>query len=63
MCEIGDYSSNGGGDKVGKPNKVVVFDDKIRKNCKKSIVKTRNQNSYYEITEGVFRSFDVCFVF
>ena len=29
MCKIGNDSSDGGSDKVGKPNKIVIFNNKI----------------------------------
>lgn len=38
MCYISDYGSDGGSDKIGKPDKIIVLNDEIRKNCKKDVV-------------------------
>lgn len=38
MCKIGYDSSNGGSDKIGEPDKVIVLDDEIGQDCKESVV-------------------------
>ena len=39
VCKIGDNSSNSGGNEVWKPDKIIVFNYKVRENGKKGIVK------------------------
>ena len=60
MSKIGNDSSNGGGDETRKPNKVVVFDDKVGENRKEGIIKASNADAYYEIAKGMLGGFDVC---
>ena len=60
MGKIGNDSSNGGGDETRKPNKVVVFDDKVGENRKEGIIKASDTNAYYEVTKGMLGGFDVC---
>ena len=59
VCEICDDSGNCCSDKIGKPNKIVVFDDEIGKKHKEGIIKTGDAYTHYEVTKGMFRSVDV----
>ena len=59
VCKIGDNSSNSGGNKVGKPDKIIVFNYKVGKNSKKGIVKYGDQNPYYKISASMFRGFNI----
>ena len=53
-------SSDGSSDKIGKPYKIVVFNDEIGKNCKKGIIKASNADTYYKVAESMLGSFDIC---
>ena len=66
VCYICNNGGNGGSDKIGKPYKIVVFDDKIGKNCKKDVVEQSNTNANNNITYGVSAGsyiFDGAFIF
>lgn len=60
VCYICNNGGNGGSDKIGKPYKIVVFDDKIGKNCEKGIIKDGDADAYYKVAESMFGSFDIC---
>lgn len=38
MCEISNNGGDGSGDKIGKPDEIVVLNDEVGKNGKKSVV-------------------------
>lgn len=57
--EISDDSSNRGGNKGGKPDEVVVFDDEIGNNRIENIIESGNTEANDEIPGGMARSFDV----
>ena len=40
MRKISNNSGNGGSDKVGKPDEVIIFNNQIRQNCKKGIIES-----------------------
>lgn len=61
MSNVANNDSNNGGDHVGKPEKIVVFDDEIRQYSKKNIVYKGNTDADEEITDCVAAGGDVFF--
>ena len=39
MCNVGYDGSKSGGDKIGKPKKVIIVDEDVRNDGKKCVVK------------------------
>ena len=59
MGDVGDNGSDGGGDEVGEPEEVVVFDDEIGDNRKKNVVENSNTDTNKDVAGGATAGLDV----
>ena len=59
MSKVGYDGGDSGGNEVGEPEEVVVFNDEIGEDCVKSIIKKSNSNTDEKVTGGVTAGFDV----
>ena len=57
--DVGDDGGDGSGNEVGKPKKVVVFDDEIGKDGVKAVVEKSDGDADEKIASGVAGSFDI----
>ncbi len=61
MSDISDDDGDCGGDEIGEPKKIIIFNNKISDDSVENIVESRNADADEKISSGVSRSFDVGF--
>lgn len=59
MGDVGNNGGNNRSNKTGKPEEIVIFNDEVRQNSKKDIVKDGNTNANKKITSSVLAGFDI----
>ena len=61
MGDIGDNNCDGGGDEIGEPKKIIIFNNKISDDGVENVVESCDADADEKISSGVLRSFDVGF--